>query len=235
MTGSFENKKVLVTGGTRGIGAAIAAELSKNGALVTITGTKASSQKNYIRADFTDLTSTKTFLDQVKNDQFDIVINNAGINKINSITDISLDDWNKILLVNLTVPFQIIQAALPYMVSKGFGRIVNISSIFGEVSKEKRAAYSASKFGLLGLTKACAAEYAKNNILVNCLAPGFIDTELTRSVLNDEQIKQMVSQVPMNRLGNPTEISKAVSFLASPENTFITGQLMLADGGFTSV
>ncbi|MCR9203016.1 MAG: SDR family oxidoreductase [Halobacteriovoraceae bacterium] len=229
-------KKALVTGGTRGIGQAIAQKLGQMDIDVTITGRKnTDSSFSFMEVDFLDPKSFNQFLFDLETKEFDILINNAGINKINPVGEIQIEDWNNILMANLTAPFQIIQACLPSMLKKEYGRILNISSIFGHVSKEKRAAYSASKFGLLGLTKACAADYAQNNILVNCLGPGFIDTELTRTILTNDQIQELTSSVPMKRLGAPEEIAESASFLTSEQNTFITGQLIIADGGFTCV
>lgn len=229
-------KKALITGGTRGIGKAIAERFSKEGIEVTITGReKTDLPFDFMAVDFLSPESISHFIEELNSREFDILVNNAGINKINPVGEILMEDWNNIIQANLTAPFQIIQAVLPNMISQGYGRILNISSIFGHISKEKRAAYSASKFGLLGLTKACAADYAESNILVNCLGPGFIDTELTRSILSDDQIKEMISGVPMKRLGNPAEIAETAHYLVSEKNTFITGQLIIADGGFTSV
>lgn len=235
MNKSFNQMKVLITGGTKGIGKAIADEFHEKGSEVHITGRSSSDLPfTFHKVDFSKDDSIKSFFDEISGIEFDVVINNAGINKINPVTEILQEDWDDILKVNLTAPFLLMQKTIPSMKKNKFGRIVNISSIFGSVTKEKRAAYSASKFGLLGLTKACSLENANDNVLVNCLGPGFIDTELTRTVLNDQQIREMVAQVPLGRLGTPEEIAKAVLFLSSPENTFITGQLIMADGGFTS-
>ncbi len=233
------SKKVLVTGGTRGIGLAIAKKFQAENYHVTITGRGPSSISkelgfNQLNVDFLKLESKKNFFSICKDTEFDIVINNAGINKIGPITELSQEDWSSIIEVNLSAVFSILQAVLPSMERKRFGRIVNITSIFGYVSKEFRAPYSASKFGLFGLTKSIALEHAKSNILCNCLAPGFIDTELTRKILSPDQMEELISQVPLKRLGTPEEIAEAVYFLGSETNTFITGQNIISDGGFTS-
>jgi NAD(P)-dependent dehydrogenase (short-subunit alcohol dehydrogenase family) len=124
---------------------------------------------------------------------------------------------------------------IPGMRSRGWGRIVNLSSILGKVSKEFRAAYSTSKFGLDGMTAALAAEVAADGILANCVAPGFIDTDLTRSILGEQGIAELVSRIPIKRLGTPEEIAAFVVWLAGPENTYLSGQNIAIDGGFTRV
>jgi 3-oxoacyl-[acyl-carrier protein] reductase len=237
----LEGQVALVTGGSRGIGASIAKALSEAGADVIITGTanpKGKRQQEGIRfekVDFLIAAECDAFLKKIKSEKIDILINNAGINKINLVEDISAEDWDNIQTVNLKMPFLITKTLVSRMAKRNYGRIVNITSVFGHVSKSQRAAYSASKFGLHGLTKATALDYAKNNVLVNALAPGFIDTELTRSILTKPQIQEIVKTIPMGRLGTPQEIANAVLFLASPLNTMITGQQILVDGGFTCV
>lgn len=232
-------KKVLVTGGTKGIGLAIAKLFAEKGFDVTVTGRSNPSynSKNFsfLSVDFSDEKSFSAFLETLPQKNFDILINNAGINRVAPFDQIIVKDFDDIIDVNLRLPFLITQQVLSHMKSNQFGRIINIASIFGVVSKEFRASYSSSKFGLIGLTKALAIEFASQNILCNCVSPGFIDTDLTRSVLSDEQIATMTAQVPMKRLGKPEEIAKAVFFLASEDNTFITGQNIIVDGGFTSV
>ena len=135
----------------------------------------------------------------------------------------------------MLAPFLLCQAVIRGMSSQSWGRIVNISSIFGKISKEGRAAYSASKFGLDGLTIALAAEYSSDGIMANCIAPGFIDTTLTRRMLTSDQIAALTAQVPVGRLGDVGEISDLVLWLSSSENTFISGQNIAIDGGFTRV
>ena len=135
--------------------------------------------------------------------------------------------------MNVTTPFLLCRALVDGMRKKGYGRILNVTSVFGVVSKAGRAAYSASKFGLFGLTRALALELAKDNVLVNCLAPGFVDTELTRGILGEKGIQEMAAKVPMGRLAQPEEIAQYACFLVGEENTFMTGQNIIVDGGFT--
>ena len=231
--------KALVTGGTRGIGLAIAKRLLAEGAEVTITGTKeqvvAPEDMKYMAVDFLDLNETNIFIEEVKKEGFDILINNAGINRIGEFETIDLMDFKSIQQINLITPFLLCQAVIPGMKRKGWGRIVNICSIFGIVSKEYRASYSASKFALDGMTAALAAEVAQYGILANCVSPGVIDTELTRRVLGEKGIKEIISKIPIGRLGKAEEIASFVVWLVSPENTYISGQNIAIDGGYTRV
>lgn len=235
---SLTGKKALVTGGTRGIGAEIASKLKHLGASVSITGTQSkhdSADFQYFGSNFKNIDNIESLAEFIKHSQFDILVNNAGINKINSINDISVSEFVEIQQVNVTAPLILMQAALPYMSKNRWGRIVNVSSIWGKVSKKYRASYSASKFAIDGLTIAISAEVASAGILVNSVAPGFIDTELTRQVLKPHEISVLESEVPIKRLGTAEEIAKFVCWLSSPENTYITGQNIAIDGGFTRV
>lgn len=235
----LKNTTVLVTGGTKGIGFAVAEAFTQSGAKVFVTARNKRMSLpagvEFIEVDFANKESVEAFLNSPLLQTVDILINNAGINKIDSFQEINEADFDEIMQVNVKAPFLLTQKIIPYMKAKQFGRIVNIASIFSHISKEKRGSYSTSKFGILGMTKAIAVEYAPFNVLCNALSPGFINTELTQTVLTADQIKELVSQVPMKRLGTSEEIAQAVLFLASPQNTFITGQNIIADGGFTSV
>ncbi len=244
----LENKTVVVTGGTRGIGAATVEAFLESGARVYATGTdlqvlnelneSAKSKTKpveYLYLDFTLPDSVSECLGILsKLDRIDVLVNNAGVNKINPIDEIAEEDWDWINAVNLRGPFLITKMFAKKMKEQKSGRIVNISSIFGVVSKEKRAAYSTTKWGLIGLTKAIALDLAPDNILVNVVSPGFVDTELTRRVLGEEGIDELVGKIPQLRLANCKEIAKTVLFLASEHNTYITGQNIIVDGGFTS-
>jgi len=233
------NKVALVTGGTRGIGAAIAKELYDLDATVIITGTqfdyREADNYKYICADFLDKDSLNRLVDIIPEKQVDILVNNAGINQVAPISKLLVSDFEKVQQVNVTAPFMLCQAVLVGMRERGWGRIVNINSIWGKISKAHRAPYSASKFALDGLTAAISAEVASDGVLVNSIAPGFIDTELTRTVLGEEGMNKLAKQVPINRVGTVEEVAKFVAWLAGPDNTYISGQNIAIDGGFTRV
>ena len=237
----MENMKyrAVVTGATRGIGYAIAERLLKDGLEVIVTGTKKNGNhpagSSYYQVDFLDEDSTNKFINFLKKQQINILVNNAGINKISEFSSIDIDDFDRILRINLRAPFQICQAVIPYMEKIKWGRIVNLTSVFGNISKEYRAAYSSSKFGLDGMTVALAAEVSEKGILANSVGPGVIDTDMTRDVLGDSGIAKLKGQIPMKRLGQASEIASLVSWLVSNENTYMTGQNLMIDGGFTRV
>lgn len=236
----FIGKVAVVTGGTRGIGKSIAEMLFDNGCKVVATGTN---QKNcnkarssgikYLALDLMSDESTKKFLHEISGlKRIDILINNAGINILDPIDQIKDSNWEAVLKVNLTGPMKVSRAVSSIMKKNRRGSILNISSIWGIKSMEKRDAYSASKTGLLGLTRAMAMDLAPYNILVNALCPGFTMTELTKSMLKQSEIKKLTRQVPLGRFATVAEIAKSALFLCSDMNTYITGQMIIADGGF---
>lgn len=233
----MSHKKALVTGGTRGIGRATAKLFCQNGFAVTVTGTSPSGKgpdgTSYLSCDFSDLKATETFAKEIGQMGFSILVNNAGINKIGDVVDYSLEDFQRLQQVNVIAPFLLCRAVIPGMCQRKFGRIVNMTSVYGKVSREGRSAYSASKFGLFGLSRSLALEVARENVLVNCLAPGFVDTELTRGILGEKGIAEMTAKVPMKRLATPEEIARYVFFLAGEQNSYMTGQNIVVDGGFT--
>jgi 3-oxoacyl-[acyl-carrier protein] reductase len=235
--GALTGRKAIVTGATRGIGWAIAERLMAEGADVLITGTKPDGAgpagARYHAVDFTDDAATAAFADMIRTDTPDILVNNAGLNRNNPVDRISLNDFDDIHRINLRAPVQLIQAALPAMREKGWGRIVNLCSIWSKVVRTGRASYAASKFGLDGFTVAVAAEAAAQGVLINAISPGFIDTELTRRTVSADQLEKLITDVPAGRLGQPDEIAAFVAWLAGPENTYISGQNIAIDGGFT--
>jgi NAD(P)-dependent dehydrogenase (short-subunit alcohol dehydrogenase family) len=239
MKSDKRNFHAVVTGATRGIGYAIAERLIADGMTVTATGTGEDGHcpkgAAYHRVDLSDEKLLKGFIDFLKGSKIDILVNNAGINKIGKFEEIEIEDFDKILSVNLRAPFLLCQAVIPYMKACQWGRIVNITSIFGNISKEYRASYSSSKFGLDGMTAALSAEVSEFGILANSVGPGFIDTDLTRNVLGQEGIKILEKRIPMKRLGQANEIASLVSWLASEDNTYLTGQNLIIDGGFSRV
>lgn len=237
----FLNKRVFITGASRGIGADIANSFKEEGAYVVGTQTKNNVIKGnnlcdeWFVTDFSDESQVLSCAEYLRSQNFDILVNNAGFNINEEFALIDLDVFKKIQQVNLFAPFVLCQAVIGGMEQKGWGRIVNISSIWGKISKVGRAAYSASKFGLDGLTVSLSAEYSSRGIMANCVAPGFIDTSLTRKTLKPNEIVDLVARVPASRLGNVEEVSKLVLWLSSEENTFTTGQNIAIDGGFTRV
>ena len=231
----FTGKRILVTGGSRGIGKKLVEEFKKCGGVVYWTSRSKDSDTNHRQVDFSDNADTTEFLEWVKEQKFDVLINNAGTNKIGDIEDYSVEDYERILNLNLTSCFKTTQAVIPNMKEKGWGRIINITSISSEISMPLRSAYCSSKFGLLGLTKVSAVELAKEGILVNSVGPGVTETELTVDVLGREKMDEIASNVPIGRLANVEDISNAVMFVASELNTYMVGQNILLDGGYTCV
>ena len=230
-------KKALVTGGTRGIGAATARARLESGHEVVVSGKSSGGQApegcEYLSSDFSDSSQLRAFAARIAGMDFAVLVNNAGINKIGPLAEYDPADFGRIQQINVWAPFMLCRAVVPGMRKKRFGRIVNITSIWGVVSKAGRSAYSASKFGLFGLSRALALEVAADNILVNCVAPGVVDTELTRGVLGEKAIAELLDRVPLGRMAQPDEIARYVRFLASEENTYMTGQNIIVDGGFT--
>lgn len=242
---NFKGKFVIITGGTGGIGSSLSQRFCKEGANILLTGTKKIKVENffnekyknniqYQQVDFSDEISTSKFIHLLESlDRIDVLINNAGVNKIDSIHDVANEDWDWINSVNLKAPFLLSKTVSKKMKSQRYGKIINIASIFGVVSKKKRAVYSSTKWGLIGLTKATALDLASFNIQVNAVSPGFVDTELTARILGQKKIKELISFIPQGRLATSDEISEVVLFLSSDLNTYITGQNIIVDGGYT--
>lgn len=217
-------RTALITGGSRGIGAAIVAELAGRGLRVMAPSRQ--------ELDLADPASVDRFVAAHRNTAVDVLVNNAGINFIGALEEIDDDLWTQTYEVNLHAPFRLIQSLAPGMKVRGWGRIVNVSSVFSLVTKEKRAAYSATKSGLNGLTRTVAVELGPSNVLVNAVCPGYVATELTQQNNSPAELERIAAAVPLRRLAQPREIARLVAFLAGEENTYITGQLVVIDGGF---
>jgi 3-oxoacyl-[acyl-carrier protein] reductase len=163
----------------------------------------------------------------------DILVNNAGVNVIASLGDIAEDDWAAMLQINLSAPRRLIQLLSSGMSERGWGRIVNVGSIFGHVTKAGRASYSSTKGALESLTRAAAVELAPHSVLVNTICPGYVETDMTRRNNSAEAIATIEAAIPAQRLAQPVEIARCVAWLCSEENSYLTGQAIVVDGGFT--
>ena len=217
-------KKVLITGGARGIGAAIAHELKARGFQVIAPSRS--------ELDLSKPASVENFL---KNNSLavDVLVNNAGINVLKSLSDLDGATWGEMLQVNLSAPLRLIQAVAPHMQKLKWGRILNLSSVFSLVTKENRAGYSMSKAGLNALTRSAAVELGQHGILVNALCPGYVDTELTRKNNSPADLEKIQETIPLRRLAQAEELARVAAFLCSEENSYLTGQMVVVDGGFT--
>ncbi len=216
-------KTALITGASRGIGKAIANVFKKNGIECIIP-----THKNM---DLLNPDSINNYISSLKQD-IDIIVNNAGINIIAEHDVLDNKLFDDMLQVNLKAPLQIIKGLSKQMKVNKYGRIVNISSIWSQISKEGRLAYSSTKAGINGMTRTLALELAQYNVLVNAVAPGYVNTDLTKQNNSSEQIEQIKSNIPLQRMAEPEEIAELVYFLCSEKNTYITGQVIIADGGF---
>ncbi|CAI0719232.1 3-oxoacyl-[acyl-carrier-protein] reductase FabG [Serratia entomophila] len=239
---SFEGKVVLVTGASRGIGRAIAETFVARGAKVIGTATSESGAEaisGYLGANgkgfmlnVVDAQSIDSVLASIRAEfgEIDILVNNAGITRDNLLMRMKDDEWADILDTNLTSVFRLSKAVMRAMMKKRFGRIITIGSVVGTMGNAGQANYAAAKAGLIGFSKSLAREVASRGITVNVVAPGFIETDMTRA-LTDDQRAGILSSVPANRLGDAKEIASAVAFLASDEAGYITGETLHVNGG----
>jgi len=242
---NFEGKVALVTGASRGIGEAIAKQLGAAGAVVVGTATSESGAKKIAERleaegvkgtgmvlNVTDAESVAAVLAEMKA-QFglpQILVNNAGITKDNLLMRMNDDEWMDVINTNLSSVYRLSKAVLRGMMKARWGRIINISSVVGAMGNAGQSNYAASKAGVAGFARSLAAEVGSRNITVNTVAPGFIDTDMTRA-LPDDQREQLLSKIPLGRLGQPEEIASVVSFLASDAGAYVTGETIHVNGG----
>jgi 3-oxoacyl-[acyl-carrier protein] reductase len=238
----LSGKNVLVTGSTRGIGRAIAETLAKAGARVAVVGRDLQKAKEAAAAigngsqgfacDVTDTAGVTKLVADVEAafGSIDVLVNNAGITRDNLVMRLKDDDWDAVINANLRGAFAAIRAVSRGMMKRRSGRIINISSIIGIIGNKGQANYAASKAGLIALTKSVAKELGSRNILVNAVAPGFIETEMT-AAMTPEAREGLGKQIALERLGTPQDVAATVAFLASDLSSYITGQVLVVDGG----
>jgi 3-oxoacyl-[acyl-carrier protein] reductase len=242
---NFTGKVALVTGSKQGIGYEIALSLAENGADVVLNDVGISEEDEIFKkisnlgrkaicasADISNEDQVNQLFDKVKTEfgKLDILVNNAGITRDAISSKMTLDQWNKVIAVNLTGTFLCSKAAVKLMEVPGEGAIINFSSLAGVKGNIGQANYSASKAAVIGLTKTLSLEYARKNVRVNAIAPGVIATPMTETI--PDNVKQnMISRIPLQRMGTPRDVANVVLFLASPESAYVTGQLIHVNGG----
>lgn len=242
-----DNKVALITGGSRGIGKKIAEKFATEGYNLVINYVSnienveelearikgnANIEILFVQADVTSFESCENMINKAieKFGHIDVVVNNAGITKDGLLMRMKEEDFDKVINVNLKGTYNVTKNAIPHMMKQKYGRIVNISSVVGVSGNAGQANYAASKAGIIGFTKSVAKELASRNILANCVAPGFIKTDMT-DVLSDSVKESINAQIPLKKMGTAEEVAKAVYFLGNEENTYITGQVLNVDGG----
>lgn len=239
----LKDKVALVTGASRGIGKAIATELAAQGATVVGTATTQSGAKTLnewlsasggrgVALDVNDTADVAALVDYLTKELSgpQILVNNAGITRDNLAMRMKDDEWDSVLETNLSSVFRLSRAVMRPMMKARWGRIINITSVVGASGNAGQANYAAAKAGVAGMTRALARELGSRDITVNCVAPGFIETDMTRSLSND-QTAAILGQIPLGRLGAPADIAHAVAFLASPQAEYITGTTLHVNGG----
>jgi len=245
----FTGKVALVTGATRGIGKAIADTLWQSGADVYLTGTRQEEierlnaetkaqgieRKHFLCVDLSDDFFVKRFLMELDElERIDICVNNAGINIVRDFCEVPFDEFMRVQRVNVFGPRQILNVVVPKMKDNRYGRIVNIASIWSVINRPGRSSYGISKNAIHGLTKALSVELAEYGIMVNSVSPGFTMTELTVNTNTPEQLVMLSNKVAARRLADPQEQANVVAFLCSEQNSYMTGQNLIVDGGYTN-
>ena len=245
----FTGRTALVTGATRGIGKSIAETFWASGADVYMTGTKQDEvdslnqeisvqgiqRKHYLCVDFCNEESTMALLAVLGGmKRIDICVNNAGINIVRDFCDVSFDEFIKVQKINVFAPRRILNVIVPKMKESRYGRIVNVASIWSVINRPGRSSYGISKNAIHGLTKALSIELAEYNIMVNSISPGFTKTELTMRTNTKEQLIELGNKIPARRLAEPQEQANIVAFLCSAQNSYMTGQNLIVDGGYTN-
>ncbi|VTU35145.1 3-oxoacyl-ACP reductase FabG [Variovorax sp. PBL-E5] len=242
-TPRFEGQIALVTGASRGIGAAIALELAQRGLKVIGTGTTDEGAAKITSAlsahdgrgralNVNDVKAVETLVDEIVKayGAIHVLVNNAGITRDTLAMRLKDDDWDAVLDTNLKAVFRVSRAVIRPMMKQRYGRIVNITSVVGAAGNAGQANYAAAKAGVAGMTRALARELGSRNITVNCVAPGFIETDMTAS-LPEAQQQALLSAIPLGHLGKPADIAHAVAYLASPQAAYVTGQELHVNGG----
>ena len=237
-------RRVLVTGGTRGIGRAVAEAFLQRGDRVLFLYRKSEEQAEELwqlgavgyRCDLSDLSALKETCKRILAEEgsVQVLVNNAGIAQFSLLHEVTDEMWEAVRSVNYDAPFYLTRAFLPGMIRQKYGRILNISSMWGQVGASCEVAYSAAKAGVIGFTKALAKEVGPSGITVNCIAPGVVDTEMNAGLSGDTR-KELKEETPLGRLGTPLDVAKACIFLSSEDGAFITGQVLGVNGGLVIV
>ena len=241
----LENKVAIITGASRGIGKSISSKLLSYGCKVVLLSRKLedlekvkndfkSENIKCFECDITNINQFKDVVHEVVNiwGKLDILINNAGITKDKLLLRMNESDWDNVINVNLKGCYNTIKVASNFMIRKKYGKIVNISSVIGQIGNSGQSNYAASKSAIEGLTRTLAVEFGSRNINVNCVAPGYIETDMTKN-LDEKIIQEMKKNIPLNKFGLTSDISETVCFLSSDLSSFITGQVINVDGGMT--